>query len=549
MQNFNINKKKVLFVIPPYFSIESLNNDSLDSIPVFTVPYGLLSLIAYIKKFATVNVEFKILDLNLEAFRILKKEKKNVNIDILLIEILQKELDSTNYDIVGITALFNNAYPYLDNLSKCIKLSKNSPLCVVGGGLASNLYHNILKTFTNIDAICLSEGEIPLLDLINSMDFKSTINSHKSWITLKKIDTNFIFEPSYIFNLDDIPFLEYDLLDLEYYNGRSIDKRFNNDKLKREFSIHTSRGCPYNCTYCSNTSIHGKKMRYMSVEKVVSEIDYLIENYGLNVLLIEDDHFLSDVPRAIKILNEFAKKNIRIEFPNGLAVRDINEELGTALKNAGVSTINLAIESGSTYVLKKLIRKAHSSKHIKPAVDILKKNNIRVHAFIVLGLPGEMDEHREETKNMLIEVGIDWAYIFLAVPIAGSQLYDICEQNDYLIEKDFSKHLVSSATIKAPGVDPEKIQKEMYLMNLEVNFIKNWNVHNGHFDIALPYFENMIRKYPKHAFGYFVLYKIYQKLNYKLEELNLIKEQFNDLITSNDEWKEYSKIFGISKID
>lgn len=541
--------KKILFIIPPYFNFKNIGNDSLDSIPVFTTPYGILSLIAYVKKHATNEVDFAILDLNLEAYKLTQCNNCNIDLENELYSKVHDEITKNNFDIVGISALFNNAYSYLDRLTSIIKKQIKPPLCIVGGGLASNLYYELLTKFTNIDAICLAEGEIPILDLVESENPINTVSEHKSWITKNKIEKNFKFEPSYVFNLDEIPPLEYDLIELDYYNSRSVDKKFSKKDLKREFSIHTSRGCPYNCVYCSNTSIHGKKVRIMSLERIMKEVDYLIANMGMNVLLIEDDHFLADTNRAIKVLEELSKRNLRIEFPNGISVKGITEELGVALKKAGVSAVNLAVESGSNFVLKKLIKKAHLNKHIEPAVNILRKNDIKVHAFIVLGIPGEMPEHREETKNMLKEVGFDWVYIFLAVPIAGSRLYDICEQNDYLVEKDFSKHLISTATIKAPGVDPETIQKEMYLMNLEVNFIENWNVRNKRFNIALPYFENMIEKYKSHAFSYLVLYRIHKALDTNKEVLDKLKIQYYNLINKNKDWEYYSQYFNVSNID
>lgn len=541
--------KSILFIIPPYFNFDSFENEKLGSIPTFTIPYGILSLSAYLKKYTIHNLKIEILDLNVEAYNILTNKletKKNDDIKHMLYNSVQIKLEKSKYDIVGISALFNNAYNYLEKISKLIKESCYSPLCIIGGGLASNLFYEILDKHDNIDAACLAEGEIPLLDLINSTDMNFLITNHNSWITKKKMKSNFIFKPSYVENLDDIPILEYNLIDLKYYNGRSVDKKHADSVGKREFSIHTSRGCPYMCVYCSNTSIHGKKVRYMSLSRIIDEVDFMINNHGMNVLLIEDDHFLADVPRAIEVLYKLGTKNIRIEFPNGISVRGINKELGIALKYAGVSSVNLAVESGSNYVLKKLIKKPHLIKHIKPAVEILRNNDIRVHAFIVLGLPGEYEEHRKETLDMLNDVGFDWVYLFLAVPIVGSRLYDICIENDYLINKDFSNHLVSNPTIKAPGVDPNSISDKMYLMNLDVNFVNNWNVKNNRAEIALPYFESIIKKFPNHALAYYVLIHIYHILNYNVDKINPLKTKYNELIDNDIEWKNHINYFKLT---
>ena len=111
------------------------------------------------------------------------------------------------------------------------------------------------------------------------------------------------------------------------------------------------------------------------------------------------------------------------------------------------------------------------------------------YAFIVIGLPGEMDEHRLETQTMLLDVGFDWVHIFIGIPIVGSRLYDICIENNYLIDNDMKNHIISRANIKAPGVDPVKIEESAYQMNLMVNFVKNWNMSQGHYEKAVSYLK------------------------------------------------------------
>jgi radical SAM superfamily enzyme YgiQ (UPF0313 family) len=534
--------KKVLFIIPPYFDVKDLIKSQITSaLPTFTIPYGILSMISYIEQHATRQVSFSVLDLNLEVYKKTLADPET-DIDAFMYGRIDQLLEKETFDIVGISALFNNAWGYLEQMSQIIKKKPNAPLCIVGGGLASNLYEEILAAFTHIDAACLGEGEIPLLDLIDSVDMRSLLDTHVSWITQKKLRSSEQLGHTYVSNLDDIPPLSYSHIDLPYYNGRSLDKRYNTKEAKREFSIHTSRGCPYSCVYCSNTALHGKKVRYMSINRVMEEIDLMIEKEGMNVLLIEDDHFLADTERAALVLYEIGKRNIRVEFPNGIAVRGMNEEVGRALKAAGVSAVNLAVESGSNYVLKKLIKKPHLDRHIKPAVDILKKNAILVHAFIVIGLPGEMDEHRQETLNMIKDVGFDWVYFFIAVPIAGSRLYDICKDNGYLVDEDFSNHIVSKGTIKAPGVDPVEIEKTMYLMNLQVNFIESHNVQIGAYSKAKPYFEQVVNKYPDHALAHYMLAKtLVDKADDETKHLH--KKQFEEIVANNAQWHQFAEHF------
>ncbi|MBW2642321.1 MAG: B12-binding domain-containing radical SAM protein [Deltaproteobacteria bacterium] len=537
--------RKLLFIIPPYFDIEEfLDPKNSSTLPVFTIPYGVLSLESYIKAKTTKGVAIEILDLNIEAYKIARSNPSARNINKDLMAIVSKKLQYP-VDIVGISAIFNNSYVYLEELTITIKKACTPPpLCVVGGGLASNLYQSVLNNFSLIDGVCFAEGEIPLLDLIDSDDFHLLLNEHRSWITKKTVKGGKTPEPSYVENLDDIPMFDYRLIDLNNYNGRSLDKQHCNQSNKRELSIHTSRGCPFNCVFCANSSVHGKRIRYMSEGRVISEVDHMIKDFGMNVLLIEDDHFLSNKKRAIKFLSEFNKRNIRIEFPNGIAVYAIDDEIGRLLKEGGVTTVQLAVESCSDYVLKEIINKPHNVSQIRKAKDILQNNGMLVHAFIVLGLPGEMDQHRTESLKIIKEMGFDWVYFFIAIPIVGSRLYKICVENNYIVEKNFKNHIVSKGSIKAPGVDPSEIEKTAYVMNLDVNFVNNFNVATGFFDRALSYFVNISEKYPRHAFGHYALAIIYKQKN-ENDLAKIHNDAFIDIINKDMEWKSYADKFDL----
>ncbi|MGD9731205.1 MAG: radical SAM protein [Desulfamplus sp.] len=537
-------KMKILFIIPPYFDIEDLLEPKNSStLPVFTIPYGVLSLEAYIKANTKKDVIIELIDLNIEAYKLIKDKINNSNIHQDLMAIVATKLQNP-IDIVGISAIFNNSYEWLGELVDTIKNATPPPLCIIGGGLASNLYQNVLNDFPLIDGICFAEGEIPLLDLIDSDNFQHFLNVHPSWITKYTLEEGNVPKPTYVENLDNIPMFDYELINLEYYNGRALDKRYCNSNKKRELSIHTSRGCPFNCVFCANSSVHGKKIRYMSEERVIAEVDHMVKTFGMNVLLIEDDHFLSNKKRASRLLSQINKMNIRIELPNGIAVYAIDEEIGKLLKDGGVTTVQLAVESCSDYVLKEIIDKPHIVSQVKKATNILKKNEILVHAFIVLGLPGEMDEHRIESLKTIKEIGFDWVYFFIAIPIVGSRLYNICVENNYIVEKNFINHIVSKGSIKAPGVDPIDIENTAYLMNLDVNFINNFNVKYGFLDKALPYFLHIVNKYPGHAFAKYVLSNIYKQKN-EHDLAKMYNDGFIEIINQDIKWKKYAEQFNL----
>ena len=220
--------------------------------------------------------------------------------------------------------------------------------------------------------------------------------------------------------------------------------------------------------------------------------------------------------------------------------------MGRLFREAGVTTVQLAVESCSDYVLRDVIDKPHNVFQIRKSAAILRKNGIAVHAFMVTGLPGEMEEHREETVRVMKEIGFDWANFAIAAPIVGSRLYKICIQNNYLVDKDFKHHVVTKGSIEAPGVNPRDIEKTAYIMNLDVNFINNINVLSGLYEISLPTFYRIAERYPSHAFAHYILSIIYkQKGDKELSEKHY--STFIDITSNDSEWRSYAEEFNLLK--
>lgn len=537
-----MSKVNVLFVIPPYYDYNSYVDKNITTqLPIFTIPYGVLSIAAYAKKHSHQDIVFDVVDLNLQTYTLIQTCP---DISKGISDLLSNRLSDFKPDIVAISALFNSCYDYIELITSTVKSIKPDTLIVIGGGLATNLYNELLDSFKDIDGACYGEGEVPFCQLIDSPNKIEHLESNPAWITQISLKTGRLPQRNLLVDLDEIPFFEYNLIDLKNYASRSLDKRYAS-MPKTEMSIHTSRGCPFDCVFCANGKVHGKKVRYMSVDKVINEIAQMTQQYNIDVLLIEDDHFLSKKNRAKHILREICKFEIKVEFPNGIAVYAIDDEIGYLLKQAGVTTISLAIESGSDYVLRHIINKPLAVKMIKPAVQILMRNGIDVHAFIVTGLPGETDAHRAETRQMLYDVGFDWVKIYIAIPIAGSRLFDICKANGYLTNYSYSNFVTTKCVINTPEIDPKKLENDVYLMNLDINFVNNYNVRNYNYDKAIIYFDNIVKRYPSHAFAHYALAVAYEGIGKSEEVVEYHKNKFIELTQTNETWKSYATHFNL----
>ncbi|BCZ48615.1 B12-binding domain-containing radical SAM protein [Clostridium gelidum] len=526
----------ILFVIPLNVKINTDGNNKEQIIK--SVPYGVLSIATYIKANSAKEINIEVLDFNSFSYN-----------DLEMCDILTEKIISFKPNILAVSVMFNLPYSYLNEFSKIAHCYDENILILAGGIVATNSFQQLLDENKYVDAVCYGEGEIPYLKLVNSNDIYDIIENDVSWITRKSILKGVKPQTSYINNLDEIPLLDFSLININSYGERLITKNLRKGTSNNNGSvipIHTTRGCPFNCVFCCAGANHGKKVRYMSAERVVSDVEEMIKLYNLRKLSIDDDQFLFDTQRAKKILEGLSNLGIKIELASGISVAFIDDEIAYLLKKSGVDIVNLAIESGSDHVLKEIISKPLKVAQIKPAIASLRKYGLTVHAFFIIGFPNESEYDRECTLRLINEIGFDWSYIYIATPFKGSRLYDLCIENNYI---DLSQNILDATTyncvINAPNIDPEYITKKAYIMNLEVNFVKNYRMSIGDYEMAGGYFKSISEKYPNHAFAHYYLAKVYEKINEKPEIIQKHYDIYMEILNINEEWRNYAKYFNL----
>jgi len=513
--------KKIAFIIPPYISSTELSQEKLRCFLIY--PYGVLSIATYIQNNIN-DTEIKIFDYNINNNNIIN------------------DLELFQPYIIGISMMFDISYKYISNIIDDIKLVSTAAI-IMGGSAVTSSYKEIINTL-NIDAICYSEGEIPFLNLIKSNNINETFENDPSWITKnnvdKKIPTN-----QYLTNLNEVININYNLININDYEIREAFSPFKSQvNNKKQFFIITSRGCAFKCTFCMRSADTDRSIRYANVNKLLDHVDMLVNQYGMNVLTIYDDQILFNKNRAKEFFRGLAKYNIRVECPNGLSVAYIDDEMAMLMKNAGMDTTYLAIESGSSYVLNKLIHKPLNIKMIKPVVNILRKYGFWIQGYFVIGFPGETDIHRQETLDLINNIQLDWSGFSLAFPTRGSILHKICIDNNY-IDKELpigTTHM-TKFIINTPEYSSEYVSKKTYLMNLDVNFVNNYRLKIGDYKTAYNVFLEVTKRYQNHAFAYYFLYKISLILNLEYK-LYLIK--IKNIIETENIWLEYFNYFNIN---
>ncbi len=516
---------KILFIIPSSMPADEqeafLGKKSILRTPLFSMPLGIIDLASYIRAHVD-NVEIKILDLGKELYKVYMdyESAPERTVDDFLIS----ELDSVDFnpDIVGLSILFSSAHHTTMRIAELAKKKWSNVKVIMGGNHATNFCDHILE-HDSVDYVARGEGEISFLQLIQSMQAGKEDVCITGIIDKRKAKSGQLDSGPVIEDLDDIPMPAFDLLDLDIY------------KAGVGASMMHSRGCVFKCTFCASHTVNGRDMRYKSIGRIVKEMDLLIRDYQFKTLYIEDDLFASDKKQFLPLAEAVAKRNydIKIRLPQGLSVAMMGEEMIDAMISMGINEASIAIESGSAYTQKNIIKKHVNLNKAREVLEFLRGKDFYFYVNFILGFPGETDELRQETLDYLRSLDVDWVYVFHAIPLLGTEMYEqfvdmgAINPNNF----DWDNVRLGRRGFDTPDITKEELTRLIYDTNIDVNFFNNRNMKHGRYERAIELFDKLIiRPYPFHVVGKYC--KALCFLSLKDED------QANDIFKDCAEWIE-----------
>lgn len=503
--------ERILFITPPNITFSEFVSPALN-VKHFTkadgrvfgsvitdIPLGPLSLSAYLKKHLA--VETRLVDFNVELNRLESFDFASFKAYFHAF-LSSPEIASYAPTIIGISTLFAPSYrSFLEIAESCREIFPDT-LLLGGGNLPTAVYKEIFRDTEAFDAICFGEGERPLLALLQADDKLNYLEGSSSWVTREKLLGHAEFEHDFIVDLDEIPFLDYDILDVSgYFINPTMYYYTSDNARKKGMAIMTSRGCPFKCIFCASHRAHGRDMRYHSVARVAEDAEKLKMRYGAETIIILDDHFMGDRQRAYDIVDTLSKKDVSLFFPNALALYALDRRFLELLQGAGVVQLILAVESGSEHVLKRVMRKPLKLDIVRRVAKDCRDLGIYTDCNILIGLPGETKKDIADTRAFLKTINADWFRINVATPLAGSEMYEICEEKNYFKDIPILGNY-KKAIVETEDFTTEYIQETSYLMNIELNFVNNANMRLERYDAALESFANVLRAKHDHPIAH-----------------------------------------------
>jgi anaerobic magnesium-protoporphyrin IX monomethyl ester cyclase len=323
----------------------------------------------------------------------------------------------------------------------------------------------------DIDFVVIGEPEQTVFELVGVLEQRNAADLKKvRGIAFIKNGETVITPPRpTIQNLDSLPFPARHLLPMDTYFAAVKETPLRGEIRKPWAAMLTSRGCPYNCVFCSIHILMGKKWRGRSPENVVDELEQLVHTYHIKQIDFNDENMTLDKKRMETICNLIVKRGLDIDWytPNGVRADTLDENLVTKMKESGCKKLRVAPESGVQRVVDQIIKKNLDLKSVERAVVLCKKVGIKVGCFFVIGLIGETKEDIEETINYaykLRRLGADSFYFSYATPLYGTELYEQAKRGGFLRE-GLSAGYPSIETPEFTVDDLFKLCAQAYLVN------------------------------------------------------------------------------------
>lgn len=478
---------------------ELLSKSDSDSNIYLSYPLCVLTLAGWCRQeFPNFNIQ--IIDAAMDFHKhVANPERSPISVD----DFIKESLGHAKFapDFIGISFSFSNGHKTCLKFAQYCKEKWPDSRIIAGGVHATTFTHRLI-TSEYIDYIVRGAGDIAFMDLLDSL---LTCKNPTDIPGVVTDITNISSMAPPLDDLDLIPTYPYDLIDMEYLVvNESTNPVY--EKGSRTGVIFMSRGCPFGCTYCAADKVHGRKPHFKSVDRMVKEVEYLIQNFRVNTINIMDDLFGADKKYFYDFFEKIDQRGLkfRLIIPRGLSISIFDEEMIDVLAARGLQAVYFPLESGSQYVQNKIIKKRVNLDKAVRLIRYTKSKGLFVGINIILGFPGETKELMNETYRFIKNLPVDSVAFFAAYPYPATEMTETLLANGVLTEDQLTE-IWDSATqgFKQRPFDTEEISGRelaelIYDYNIEMNFFSNHAILTGNYASALLKLDKIINRYPFH---------------------------------------------------
>jgi len=432
MSIFDCEKKtEVLLVQPPRVEGKNMN-----------LPYGfemslnIPCLAAYLRE---KNIESEIIDMTLYPDSY---------------ELLKKFLNKLKPDFVGITSITADIFHARD-IAKISKEILPDVKTIIGGVHSSSLPLETMEEFPVFDYLVFGEGELTLVELIQSVNGSKTSEEILGLAYRDNGNIKLNNQRPNIKNIDVLPFPARDKLDFYKY----IPTPANYYRLPT-MGLCASRGCPFNCTNCSD-AVWGRSARFRSPENVIEELEYSVKKFGIRNFKIVDDTATTSKKWITTLCETLLAKKMNLTWNCSSRVDNPDIEVLNLMKKAGCFQIKYGVESGTEKSLKTINKRA-TLEDAEKTMQLCRKVGIESNASLMLGIPDETKEDIEETIRFANRISPDVVTYALLKPFPGSKVYYDAIKEDRIIHKRWDEYLHHGVAVMRHDILSQEELESLY---------------------------------------------------------------------------------------
>jgi anaerobic magnesium-protoporphyrin IX monomethyl ester cyclase len=358
--------------------------------------------------------------------------------------------------LICFTAVYSQ-YAFIKQAASFIKGQWPDKYLIIGGAYATLRPDDVIAG--PFDALCIGEGEYPTLELCAQLECGNRPHDIANlWIKSPdgEIQTN--APRPFLQDLDQLPFPD-----------REMWKPWMREQVGGELAVLLGRGCPYDCTYCSNHALRnvaqGKYVRVRSPANILQEVAFLQQEYPHGSIYFEVETIALNKTWMIELCGRLAAFNATLPRPlsYGCNIRvspqSMDESLFVALEKANFYKINIGLESGSERVRRDVLKRNYSNDDFVKIVSLARKHGLKIIVFNMIGLPGESLSDHKETVLLNRRCQPDGHYTGIFYPYPGTELYNTCVQQG-LIRGTLDVHNERrQPVIELPGFSRAQIRR------------------------------------------------------------------------------------------
>ena len=326
-------------------------------------------------------------------------------------------------------------------------------------------------------AACCGEGEYPLFDLCEALKSGRDYSKIRNLWVKRNGDISRNQNRPLIEDLDTLPFVDRELFDRNDFS----------EERQAQMQLAASRGCPYNCTYCSNHAIKSvypnknKYVRFRSADNLIKEeLELKAEYPQIQHYAFEDDILYLD-KEWYREFSEKHRKFVGMPFHSNIHPALINDDSLYYLKYAGCTKIQIGLESGNEYIRKNILNRSMSNEKFIKSVNQAKKMGFEIFTFNLIGIPDEKPSDILDTIKLNARIDQDSTQVSILYPFPKTEIYNYAKSRNYISEKKLVDSIIDDTKLEFPSLS--RVQILVYRRYF-VFFVRLYRkIYNGSFGL------------------------------------------------------------------